>query len=362
MSRARRGGPAPHDAADLPAPDVAALAAAAAAAAPSDAAPDVAVGDRRPDADPALVPRAPRARRIPITSTRRCCSSCRPTCPPPAGAGSRGARAPPRRAPHAVRSLRRGLGADVPGARRAAAVLGASSWRRAPEDASRAAVEAAAAEAQRSLDLVARAAVARRALRARRARGRLLLVVIHHLVVDGVSWRVLLEDLQTALASSWPVGEHVRLPSKTTSFRRWAERPGRVRIGGRRRARARSLARRGRRRSRARCPSTTRPAATATRSDDGASGLGDARPGGDTRAAAGGPGRLPDPDRRPAADRRCSQAFRAWTGRRQPARRPRGARPRGARRGRRPVANRGLVHHDLSRCAWSGPAAGRARP
>jgi hypothetical protein len=29
-----------------------------------------------------------------------------------------------------------------------------------------------------------------------------LLLVIHHLVVDGVSWRVLLEDLQTALSPS----------------------------------------------------------------------------------------------------------------------------------------------------------------
>ncbi|RNB58932.1 amino acid adenylation domain-containing protein [Brevibacillus gelatini] len=51
--------------------------------------------------------------------------------------------------------------------------------------------------------------------------GRLLLVA-HHLVVDGVSWRILLEDLQTAyeqLAS----GQSVQLPAKTTSFKTWAE-------------------------------------------------------------------------------------------------------------------------------------------
>jgi len=50
-----------------------------------------------------------------------------------------------------------------------------------------------------------------------------LLIVIHHLVVDGVSWRVLLEDLQTV----WEQlrgGEAVQLPAKTTSFQYWSER------------------------------------------------------------------------------------------------------------------------------------------
>src|SRR5262249_2147187 len=50
-----------------------------------------------------------------------------------------------------------------------------------------------------------------------------LLIIIHHLVVDGVSWRILLEDLQTAytqLGSEAPM----QLPAKTTSFKRWAER------------------------------------------------------------------------------------------------------------------------------------------
>jgi amino acid adenylation domain-containing protein/non-ribosomal peptide synthase protein (TIGR01720 family) len=44
-----------------------------------------------------------------------------------------------------------------------------------------------------------------------------LLLVIHHLVVDGVSWRILIEDLQTACDES-------PLPDKTDSFKRWAER------------------------------------------------------------------------------------------------------------------------------------------
>ncbi len=46
--------------------------------------------------------------------------------------------------------------------------------------------------------------------------GRLLLVV-HHLAVDGVSWRILVEDLERACAGA-------ALPPKTTSFRDWARR------------------------------------------------------------------------------------------------------------------------------------------
>ncbi|MCG8927148.1 non-ribosomal peptide synthase/polyketide synthase, partial [Lentzea sp. CC55] len=41
-------------------------------------------------------------------------------------------------------------------------------------------------------------------------------LVVHHLVMDGVSWNVLLEDLGTAYRSE-------ALPAKTTSFRQWAE-------------------------------------------------------------------------------------------------------------------------------------------
>jgi amino acid adenylation domain-containing protein/non-ribosomal peptide synthase protein (TIGR01720 family) len=49
----------------------------------------------------------------------------------------------------------------------------------------------------------------------------LFLMVIHHLVVDGVSWRILLEDLQTAYKQSCQ-HETIRLPEKTTSFKQWA--------------------------------------------------------------------------------------------------------------------------------------------
>ena len=49
-----------------------------------------------------------------------------------------------------------------------------------------------------------------------------LLFAIHHLAVDGISWRILLEDLPTAIQQI-NQGEKVRLPAKTTSFKQWSE-------------------------------------------------------------------------------------------------------------------------------------------
>lgn len=49
-----------------------------------------------------------------------------------------------------------------------------------------------------------------------------LLFVLHHLIVDGVSWRILLEDVETAyrqLANKTAIN----LPAKSASFGRWAE-------------------------------------------------------------------------------------------------------------------------------------------
>ena len=50
-----------------------------------------------------------------------------------------------------------------------------------------------------------------------------LLIAIHHLVVDGVSWRVLLEDLQTVYRQLSD-GQSVSLPAKTSALRDWATR------------------------------------------------------------------------------------------------------------------------------------------
>ncbi|RCV48951.1 non-ribosomal peptide synthetase [Marinitenerispora sediminis] len=50
-----------------------------------------------------------------------------------------------------------------------------------------------------------------------------LLLRAHHLVVDGVSWRVLLEDLAAAY-QALAAGRPVRLDARTTSFPHWADR------------------------------------------------------------------------------------------------------------------------------------------
>ncbi|MCK6187462.1 non-ribosomal peptide synthetase [Pseudomonas sp. EYE_354] len=50
-----------------------------------------------------------------------------------------------------------------------------------------------------------------------------LLIAIHHLVVDGVSWRVLLEDLQNVYRQLSD-GQSVSLPAKTSPLRDWAAR------------------------------------------------------------------------------------------------------------------------------------------
>jgi len=50
-----------------------------------------------------------------------------------------------------------------------------------------------------------------------------LLLIAHHLVIDGVSWRIVLEDLHTACRQI-EASEPVRLPAKTTPLRDWSRR------------------------------------------------------------------------------------------------------------------------------------------
>ncbi|MCB0165297.1 MAG: amino acid adenylation domain-containing protein [Anaerolineae bacterium] len=50
-----------------------------------------------------------------------------------------------------------------------------------------------------------------------------VLVIIHHLIVDGVSWRILLEDLQQAYQQLTQQAD-VILPPPSSSFQQWAER------------------------------------------------------------------------------------------------------------------------------------------
>ena len=49
-----------------------------------------------------------------------------------------------------------------------------------------------------------------------------LIIVAHHLVIDGVSWRILLEDLEQLYGQAVR-GEAMRLPPKTTSYQQWAQ-------------------------------------------------------------------------------------------------------------------------------------------
>jgi pristinamycin I synthase-3/4 len=83
------------------------------------------------------------------------------------------------------------------------------------------ALEAAAAQAQAALDL--RSGPLATAVWFELEDDARLLLTIHHLAVDGVSWRVILEDLETACRQLEQGGE-TRLPAKTTSFREWAQR------------------------------------------------------------------------------------------------------------------------------------------
>ncbi|HEX6289407.1 MAG TPA: amino acid adenylation domain-containing protein, partial [Herpetosiphonaceae bacterium] len=89
----------------------------------------------------------------------------------------------------------------------------------APEQA--AAIEAQATEIQSSLDMttgpIAQAVYFNRGP----DRSGRLLIVAHHLVIDAVSWRILLEDLQTAY-EQLSRGTTAQLPPKTTSYQQWA--------------------------------------------------------------------------------------------------------------------------------------------
>ncbi|MEH2178693.1 amino acid adenylation domain-containing protein [Nostoc sp.] len=85
------------------------------------------------------------------------------------------------------------------------------------------AISAAVAELHSSLNLSSGPLLRIALLDLGSTKSQRLLMIIHHLVVDGVSWRVLLEDLQTAY-KQLTQGETMTLPPKTTSFKHWAER------------------------------------------------------------------------------------------------------------------------------------------
>ncbi|MFD7192945.1 amino acid adenylation domain-containing protein, partial [Streptomyces sp. NPDC059914] len=85
------------------------------------------------------------------------------------------------------------------------------------------ALDAAALEAQRALDLSAGTLVKGVFAQGVGEPAPRLFLAVHHIVMDGVSWRVLLEDLATAythLSEGRPAG----LGARTSSYQQWAER------------------------------------------------------------------------------------------------------------------------------------------
>ncbi len=92
-----------------------------------------------------------------------------------------------------------------------------------PREGQVAALEAIAAAMQPSLDLAAGPLLRVALFELGNDQPQRLLLMFHHLAVDGVSWRILMEDLSAAytqLAANQPAA----LPAKTTSFQGWAER------------------------------------------------------------------------------------------------------------------------------------------
>ncbi|QRN95171.1 non-ribosomal peptide synthase/polyketide synthase [Archangium violaceum] len=91
------------------------------------------------------------------------------------------------------------------------------------EEAQAHAVEEVGGEVQRSLELGSGVLLSAALIERGQGRSARLLLVAHHLVVDGVSWRVLVEDLERAY-EQLELGQKVELPAKTTSFQEWAEK------------------------------------------------------------------------------------------------------------------------------------------
>ncbi|MDQ4031719.1 MAG: amino acid adenylation domain-containing protein, partial [Actinomycetota bacterium] len=100
----------------------------------------------------------------------------------------------------------------------------------ADADVQRAAMAQVTGEVNASLDL-RRGPLLKAVLFDVGAERSVLLLVVHHLVVDGISWRILLEDLDTTYRQAVH-GQVVRLGLKTTSFRHWAQRLTEYAISG----------------------------------------------------------------------------------------------------------------------------------
>jgi len=86
-------------------------------------------------------------------------------------------------------------------------------------------IEGLAQEAQQQLHLSSGPVFRLHLFECGRLRAQRLLLVIHHLAVDGVSWRILLEDLERGY-EQMERGEQVELGDKSSSFKQWSEALG----------------------------------------------------------------------------------------------------------------------------------------
>lgn len=77
----------------------------------------------------------------------------------------------------------------------------------------------ACTELQASMDL-AKGEIVKAAI-IRTVEKELLFIAIHHLVVDGVSWRIIIEDINRAYEQA-TTNQTIQLPAKTTSFQEWS--------------------------------------------------------------------------------------------------------------------------------------------
>ncbi|MBX9258975.1 SDR family NAD(P)-dependent oxidoreductase [Desmonostoc muscorum CCALA 125] len=84
------------------------------------------------------------------------------------------------------------------------------------------ALESAITEVQSSFHLSETPLVKVAFIKLRSPQNSYLLISIHHLLVDAVSWQILLEDLQTAY-QQLSQEQAIHLSDKTTSFKQWAE-------------------------------------------------------------------------------------------------------------------------------------------
>ncbi|WP_193197118.1 type I polyketide synthase [Nostoc sp. MG11] len=90
------------------------------------------------------------------------------------------------------------------------------------ENKQKSAFESAIAELQSDLNLSEGPLVKVAFLELRSQQNSYLVITIHHLLIDAISWQILLEDLQTAY-QQLSQGKAIYLSEKSTSFQRWTQ-------------------------------------------------------------------------------------------------------------------------------------------